>query len=141
MDETLAFMKALADGNRLRVVAALMEHEELCVCQITSLLGITTPTVSRHMSILQAARIARSRKDGRWVFYGLDASFPGVLRRWLRTSLASSAAAAKDRKALASILSCPPEDLCKEQRNSGRQWASTRSSANTSKGAIHGRNR
>lgn len=141
MDGTLALMKAMADGNRLRVVTAMMEHEELCVCQITSLLGIATPTVSRHMSILQAARIVRSRKDGRWVFYGLDASFPEDLRRWLSMSLASSAAVEEDRKALTTILSRPPEQLCKDQHASGRQGASTRSPANFRKGASHGRSR
>jgi len=123
MSETLAFMKALADGNRLRVVRALLDHPELCVCQITSLLGIATPTVSRHMSILQGAGIVESRKDGRWVFYRLHASFPRDLGRWLRSSLASSAMAREDRKTLASILSCSPEDLCKSARASSRRKA------------------
>jgi len=44
--------KALSDGNRLRVVVSLMEHEELCVCQITEMLKLATATVSRHMSVL-----------------------------------------------------------------------------------------
>lgn len=120
MEETLAFMKALADGNRLRVAYALLDRQELCVCQITSLLGIAAPTVSRHMSILQGARIVQSRKDGRWVFYRLHASFPVDLQLWLRKSLASSATADEDGKALASLLSRPPEELCKAQRASRR---------------------
>lgn len=126
MSETLALMKALADGNRLRVVYALLERQELCVCQITSLLGIATPTVSRHMSILQGARIVESRKDGRWVFYRLHSKFPGDLGRWLRNSLASSSMALEDRETLATILSCSPEDLCKAQRASNRRKSPTR---------------
>ena len=39
METTLAITKALADGNRLRVVMALTEQEELCLCQLTELLG------------------------------------------------------------------------------------------------------
>jgi ArsR family transcriptional regulator len=71
MRETLAVMKALADENRLRIVAAL-EGRELCLCQVVQLLGLATSTVSRHMSILQQARLVESRKDGRWTYFRLD---------------------------------------------------------------------
>ena len=55
MEQVLGTTKALADGNRLRVVMALTDQEELCVCQITELLNLAMPTVSRHMSVLQKA--------------------------------------------------------------------------------------
>ena len=56
MRELLSVMKALADENRLRIVAAL-EGQELCQCQLVELLGLATSTVSRHASILQQARV------------------------------------------------------------------------------------
>lgn len=137
MEEALARLKALADGNRLRVAFALLGHPELCVCQITSLLGIATPTVSRHMSILHGAGIVESRKDGRWVFYRLHASFPSDLGRWLRDALASSDMAMEDRETLASILSCSPRDLCKSQRASNRSKAPTRTEIIPGSGAAN----
>jgi ArsR family transcriptional regulator len=111
INETCAVTKALADGSRLRVIAALMEQDELCVCQITELLQLATATVSRHMSVLQNARLVKGRKNGRWVYYGLSDSFPPVLRQWLLQSLSQSVEIAADRRKLQTILACRPETL------------------------------
>lgn len=116
MESTLNMTKALADGNRLRVIVALMENDELCVCQITEMLRLATATVSRHMSVLQKARLVESRKDGRWVFYRLVDTFPDLLGRWLRESLTGSPEIAADRLRLTTILSCDPDDLCRQQK-------------------------
>ena len=70
--------KALSDAHRVRVLAALRDRRELCVCQITELLGLATATVSRHMSLLQAAQLVDSRKEGRWVYYRLSDSYRGA---------------------------------------------------------------
>ncbi len=70
MREFLEITKALSDTNRVRILMALRERE-LCVCQITELLKLAPSTVSKHMSILDHARLVESRKDGRWVYYRL----------------------------------------------------------------------
>ena len=70
MRELLAVMKALADPSRLRIVAAL-RGREFCLCQIVELVGLATSTVSRHMSILEQARLVDARKDGRWTYFRL----------------------------------------------------------------------
>lgn len=116
METTLNTAKALADLNRLRVVSVLMEHEELCVCQITALLDLATPTVSRHMNVLYTARLVQSRKAGRWVYFRLSDSFPPVLRQWLAEALATSAGAAADRASVQQILACDRGELCRCQR-------------------------
>lgn len=116
MESTLNIAKALADGNRMRVITALLEKDELCVCQITEMLRLSGATVSRHMSILQGARLVQSRKNGRWVHYRLVESFPESLRQWLTVSLATSIAIKADRKSLGHILSCDPDDLCRSQK-------------------------
>lgn len=116
MYETVSITKALSDPSRLRVVAALMQHDELCVCQVTELLGVSTPTVSRHMSILYGARLVESRKAGRWVYYRLSATFPPLLRQWLTESLTGSAQVEADRTAVAGVLECDAGELCRCQR-------------------------
>lgn len=118
MESVLAVTKGLADGNRMRVVAALLDHEELCACQLTEMLGLAGATVSRHMSILQNARLVRSRKQGRWVFYRLSDEFPGLLRRWLQEALADSPDIRMDRESLQIVLACDPDELCRRQRES-----------------------
>jgi ArsR family transcriptional regulator len=116
VEKSLNIAKALADGNRMRVIGALIENDELCVCQITEMLRLAAATVSRHMSILQNARLVQSRKQGRWVYYRLVDSFPGVLRQWLMESISDTPEVTADRQNLLSILSCEPDDLCRHQK-------------------------
>ncbi|MFO7554025.1 MAG: metalloregulator ArsR/SmtB family transcription factor [Desulfobacterales bacterium] len=66
----LSITKSLADETRLRILMAL-DGRELCVCQITELLGLAPSTVSKHMQILTQARLVENRKDGRWRYYSL----------------------------------------------------------------------
>jgi len=116
MQTALDITKALADGNRMRVILALFDHEELCVCQLTELLRISMATVSRHMSILHKARLVQSRKDGRWVYYRLAQTFPAPMCQWLKGAVKNSAEIAADRHNLAEILSYDTADLCQRQK-------------------------
>jgi|YNPNPStandDraft_1061719.scaffolds.fasta_scaffold19551_6 ArsR family transcriptional regulator len=65
--------KALADKTRLRILA-LLKADELCVCELVELLGITQPAVSQHIRWLKQARLVKERRRGQWVFYSLDGS-------------------------------------------------------------------
>lgn len=111
--------KALSDEGRLRVLLALRE-QELCVCQITALLQLAMPTVSRHMAVLQQAGLVTSRKSGRWVYYRLTqppADSPAATAlQWVFTTLADHATATADSRKLRTILACDPEDICRQQR-------------------------
>jgi ArsR family transcriptional regulator len=123
MDDVLALFKALSDRNRLRVVAALMDYEELCVCQILELLQISGATASRHLSLLAQAGLLTSRKEGRWIFYRLQRGPPGhqMLLEWLAQAIEGSADLQVDRRSLADIGSCEPETLCRQQRTDKRK--------------------
>lgn len=116
MDAFIKITKALSDGSRARVVAALLQHGELCACQIVELLGLAAPTVSRHMAVLQSARLVRSRKDGRWVHYRLSMELPEQLRKWLESSLLGTGEIKSDQIILEKILASALRDLCKNQK-------------------------
>ncbi len=106
MNKPLNAMKALSDRNRLRVVAALMNQEELCACHIIELLQVTGATASRHMGLLIRAGLVQSRKNGRWVHYRLTDTFPAPLLQWLETELQADPGIKADRRALAKIAGC-----------------------------------
>jgi len=117
MRETLGVMKALADESRLRIVAAL-NRRELCLCQIVELLGLATSTVSRHMSILQQARLVESRKDGRWTYFRLDDTGPAEASEsaeLIVRQLRKDSQVRNDSKRLKEILKIDPEKLCRTQ--------------------------
>jgi len=71
MEKLVKIFKALGDKSRLRIVK-MLQHKSLCVCEITAILGLATPTVSKHLSILKEAEIIKDLKNGRWVDYSLN---------------------------------------------------------------------
>ncbi len=117
METTLQLFKALSDRNRLRIVAALSRHDELCACQVTELLGVTGATASRHLSVLQHAGLVANRKEGRWVYYRLTHSGnPAPVGRWLAQMFAESEQIQADARELERIIAITREALCRTQR-------------------------
>jgi len=62
--------KALAHPSRLLMLDALSE-DELCVCELTELVGADQSTVSKHLAVLKQAGIVSDRKEGTMTFYSL----------------------------------------------------------------------
>ena len=60
--------QALGHSARLSILEAL-RHGERCVCEIGPVLGLRQPNVSQHLSILKAAGLVASRRDGTRVIY------------------------------------------------------------------------
>jgi len=116
--ELLAVMKALADPSRLRIVAAL-HGRELCLCQVVELVGLATSTVSRHMSILEQARLVDARKNGRWTYFRLadEQGTPeaGEAAALVCRALAKDGQARADRVRLKQLLKVNPEELSRQQ--------------------------
>ena len=65
-----AVAKALAHPSRLIVLEALAE-KDLCVCELTELVGADQSTVSKHLAVLKHAGIVDVRKEGVKTFYRL----------------------------------------------------------------------
>ena len=63
--------KVLGDPTRLKIVLAL-SYEELCVCDLSSLVGISVSGVSHQLRLLRNNRIVKYRRDGKMAFYSLD---------------------------------------------------------------------
>lgn len=63
-------IKALAHPTRLFIVDELSRGER-CVCELTDMIGVEMPTVSRHLSQLKSVGILEDEKRGSQVFYRL----------------------------------------------------------------------
>ncbi len=68
--EASKFFKALADETRLMILR-LLEFREMCVCEVMVALGLTQPTTSHHLGILESVGLIKSRKRAKWVFYSI----------------------------------------------------------------------
>jgi ArsR family transcriptional regulator len=83
MKDLLIVFKALSDETRLRILK-LLEHGELCVCDIVAALDTIQPKVSFHLSTLKEAGLIKDRKQGKWIHYRPDES--DMFRRFLLLS-------------------------------------------------------
>lgn len=61
----------LGDPTRIRLIAA-MAASERCVSALAALVGMSESAVSHQLRMLRAARLVRTRRAGRQVFYTLD---------------------------------------------------------------------
>ena len=90
MKEFLKVMKALSDPNRVKIVK-LLQQKVMCVCELQVALGISQPSVSKHLKTLEEAGLVDYHKDGLWVNYYLSdgrqspyaASLMGNIKHWL----------------------------------------------------------
>jgi len=95
MDELLSVFKALSDETRLRILK-LLEHGELCVCEIVAAFDTIQPKISFHLGVLKSAGLVKDRREGKWMHYRIDDS--DLFRRML----------------LLSVIDRVPQDLMKE---------------------------
>jgi len=72
--------KVFSDPSRLKIIHILM-HQELCVADLSALLGMQQPAVSQQLKLLRLSRLVRNRKDGKTVYYTLDDNHVGDLFR------------------------------------------------------------
>lgn len=63
--------RVLGDATRLRLVHAL-SREELCVCDLANVLGVSQSVVSHSLRALRQMRLVRYRKEGKIAYYALD---------------------------------------------------------------------
>ncbi len=63
--------KVFGDTTRARILCALFESE-MCVCDISVLLGMTQSSISHQLRVLKSAKLVKNRKEGKVVYYSLD---------------------------------------------------------------------
>lgn len=64
--------KLLGDSTRARILYALLEAGELCVCDLAEAVAVPESSVSHALRLLRTAGIVRNRRDGRVIYYCLD---------------------------------------------------------------------
>jgi ArsR family transcriptional regulator, arsenate/arsenite/antimonite-responsive transcriptional repressor len=86
--------KALGDETRLRIFEAISKQENLSCGEIVSMRGVSPPTVSHHLKILQEAGLIECHKEGQFVY---SQTVPQTLAAYTRAlaKLASGKKAAR----------------------------------------------
>lgn len=102
--------KALAHPARLRILA-MLRGGELCVCQVTAVLGLAASTVSAHLAELRRAGLVEEQKEGRWVRYRLREAAGALALLWPKLDADPQARA--DAALLARLRRVPLQTLCR----------------------------
>lgn len=63
--------KVFGDSTRIKILYALFESE-LCVNDISTLLGITQTAASHQLRVLKTNKLVKARKNGKMIFYSLS---------------------------------------------------------------------
>jgi len=71
LTELSDLFQLLSDPNRIKILYAV-SREEVCVCDLSALLGMSGSAVSHQLRLLRALRLVKSRKTGRVVYYSLS---------------------------------------------------------------------
>jgi ArsR family transcriptional regulator, arsenate/arsenite/antimonite-responsive transcriptional repressor len=71
LKQIIKIIKALADENRARIINLLKNKKDICVCEITRIIGLAQPTISSHLKLLENAGLIESNKNGLWVNYNI----------------------------------------------------------------------
>lgn len=72
LSDVAQLFKALADENRSKIVYALCCQDELCVCDLSYIIGATVANTSHHVRNLYKQGIVKYRKEKKLVYYSLD---------------------------------------------------------------------
>jgi DNA-binding transcriptional ArsR family regulator len=104
--EILSITKALSDETRVRALLTLKDGE-LCLCQIIEVLRLAPSTVSKHMNVLQQARLVERRKRGKWCFYRLADGKEGLAAKralaWVVSELRDSPMITRDAERIRKV--------------------------------------
>jgi len=71
LDEARVRFVALADRTRLKVLYALVEGGELCVCDVAHVVGMSVSAASHHLRKLRDLKILTYRNDGKMAYYSV----------------------------------------------------------------------
>ena len=65
-----SLFKLFGDSTRVQIMHAL-EQNEMCVCDLAVLLGVTKSAISHQLKALRLANLVKFRKEGQIVYYSL----------------------------------------------------------------------
>jgi len=106
---------ALANATRLRCLLLLHEHGELCVCELTHVVGAAQPNISRHLAHLREIDLVTDRRAGQWIHYRINPDLPDWVHRILGDAALGAAAFdpfMSDSETLAAMPNRPGADRC-----------------------------
>jgi len=80
--DTISIARALGDTTRARIVA-LLQRRDLCVCELTKVLGQSQANISGHLKLLLSSGIVTSNRRSYWTHYAVAGNLPTDISHFL----------------------------------------------------------
>ncbi len=71
IDKISRRLKAISDPTRIKILL-LLSCKECCVCELTGAIGLSQPTISRHLSLLEREGFISSTREKNWIIYRIS---------------------------------------------------------------------
>ncbi len=81
LEDALIVFTALSDRARIKILFALQNEEELCVCDVAHVIGTSISMASHHLRKLRDLKLVKYRNDGRMSYYSLRSQLAAKLIR------------------------------------------------------------
>ena len=72
LERIAELFKVLGDPTRMQILTALFAQTELCVCDISALLGMSQSAISHQLRLLRTTHLVKNRREGKSIYYSLD---------------------------------------------------------------------
>lgn len=86
INKNVNLLKAIYEPNRLKIIC-LLSKSKLCECEIINCLRLRQNLISHHLNVLEKAKLIKSKKEGRKIFYSLNIREINKLRNFLNKIL------------------------------------------------------
>ena len=71
MNQLTEIFKSLSDETRLRIMH-LLYHQDLCVCELTDLLDLSQPKISKHIAKLRMSNLVNTKRNSQYIYYSIN---------------------------------------------------------------------
>jgi ArsR family transcriptional regulator len=71
MNQLTNIFKGLSDETRLRILVLLYQEEELCVCELSGILGVLQPRISQNLTKFRDMGLVTDKRKEKYIYYSL----------------------------------------------------------------------
>ncbi|EKF48594.1 putative transcriptional regulator [Thermosipho africanus H17ap60334] len=72
LNKLTELFKIMGDKTRMKILYALLQVGEMCVCDLSYVLGKSPSAISHQLRVLRQADLVKFRKEGKVVYYSLN---------------------------------------------------------------------
>ena len=74
--------KLLGNETRLKIIYLIKNENDICVCDLSDILGLSVSAISQQLNKLKQGNILKSRKEGQTIYYSVSHDFKPMISQY-----------------------------------------------------------